>query len=123
MKRINKILGLGFLATLIVLSCRKIEYPITQTMDLGKVSTSTSIKSASQIGNVVTIEFNTTPGAKYSVQIVPFGSDVPSKTEGFTASDTTTKKIYNLSDLSKKNYDLIFIDISGKEVKYPITIK
>lgn len=123
MKRINKLLGLGFLTTLVVLSCRKIDYPLQQQMNLGVTSTSTAIKSISQSGNVVTAVFYTTPGAKYSVQIVPFGSDVSSKTEGFTASDTTTKKIYNLSDLSKKDYDLIFIDISGKEVKHPIIIK
>ena len=69
------------------------------------------------------MEFITTPGAKYSVQVIPFGKDEAVKTEGFTATDIITKKVYDLSALPKKDYDLIFIDIAGKEVKYPIIIK
>jgi hypothetical protein len=124
MRKIDKILGLGFLVTLVALSCRKIDVPVmTNTIDLGITSTATSIKSIRQVGNVVTAQFITTPGAKYSVQLIPFGTDESARTEGFTASDTLTKKVYDLSALPKKDYDLIFIDIAGKEVKYPIIIK
>lgn len=104
-------------------ACTKIAHTPRPVIDLGVVATSTSIKSIKQIDNVVTAEFETTVGAKYSVQIIPFGSEKPVKTEGFTATEVTTKKIYNLSDLAKKDYDLIFIDISGKEAKFPIIIK
>ena len=123
MKTIHKLLGLGFLTTLVALSCTKIDIPTPQVIDLGKLSTSTAIKSINQLGNVVTAIFETTVGAKYSVQIVPFGSDEPVKKEGFTATETETKKIYDLSNLARKDYDLIFIDVSGKEVKYPIIKK
>ena len=123
MKTIHKLLGLGFLTTLVALSCTKIDMPTPQVIDLGKLSTSTAIKSINQSGNVVTAIFETTVGAKYSVQIVPFGSDEPVKKEGFTATETETKKIYDLSNLARKDYDLIFIDVSGKEVKYPLIIK
>jgi hypothetical protein len=123
MKTIHKLLGLGFLTTLVALSCTKIDIPTPQVIDLGKLSTSTAIKSINQSGNVVTAIFETTIGAKYSVQIVPFGSDEPVKKEGFTATETETKKIYDLSNLARKDYDLIFIDVSGKEVKYPIIKK
>lgn len=124
MKKIDKILGLGFLVTLLALSCRKVDVPVVMTtIDLGIKSTSTSIKSIGQVGNIVTAEFITTPGAKYSVQLIPFGKDESAKTEGFTATDTLTKKVYDLSALPKKDYDLIFIDIAGKEVKFPIIIK
>ena len=123
MKKLNKILGLGVLVTLLVVSCRKIDLPQQQVIDLGNKSTSTAIKTISQTGNIVTAEFETTIGSKYSVQIIPFGSETPSKKEGFTATESVTKKVYDLSDLSKKDYDLIFIDISGNEVKYPIIIK
>jgi len=124
MRKIDKVLGLGFLASLVVLSCRKIDVPVVMnTIDLGVTSTATSIKSIHQVGNVVTAQFVTTPGAKYSVQLIPFGTDESAKTEGFTATDTLTKKVYDLSALPKKDYDLIFIDIAGKEVKYPIIIK
>lgn len=123
MKRIDRILGLGFLITLLAVSCRKVDLPPVQVIDLGTTSTSTAIKSITQTGNIVTAEFETTIGSKYSVQIIPFGGEIPSKKEGFTATESVTKKVYDLSELSKKDYDLVFIDISGKEVKYPIVIK
>ena len=114
-------------ATLIMVmflvACTKIAPTPQPTIDLGVQSQATSIKSIVQTNNTVTAVFETTPGAKYSVQIVPFGSEKPSFKEGFTASDATTQKIYNLSTLTKSDYDLIFIDISGKEIKYPIVIK
>jgi len=107
-----------------LVACTKIApTPQPTTIDLGVTATSTGIKSIKQAGNVVTAEFETTVGAKYSVQIIPFGSDEPSKKEGFTANETVTKKVFDLSNLAKKDYDLIFIDVSGKEVKYPIIIK
>jgi hypothetical protein len=106
-----------------MLSCTKVDLPAPQVIDLGVVSQSTSIKSVSQSGNVVTAEFETTVGSKYSVQIVPFGSEEPVKKDGFTAENTLTKKVYDLSSLKRMDYDLIFIDISGKEVKYPLIIK
>ena len=104
-------------------ACTKIDLPAPQVIDLGVQSQSTSIKSITQSGNVVTAEFETTVGSKYSVQIVPFGSDEPSKKDGFTAESTITKKVYDLSSLKKMDYDLIFIDISGKEIKHPLIIK
>ena len=104
-------------------ACTKVVTPPTPAIDLGVKSTSTSIKSISQTGNIVTAEFETTIGSKYSVQIIPFGSEEPVKKDGFTAMDITTKKVYDLSTLAKKDYDLIFIDIAGKETKYPLIIK
>ena len=114
-------------ATLIMVmflaACTKVDLPAPQVIDLGVVSQSTSIKSISQAGNIVTAEFETTVGSKYSVQIIPFGSEEPVKKDGFTAENALTKKVYDLSSLKKMDYDLIFIDISGKEVKYPLIIK
>ena len=104
-------------------ACTKIDLPAPQVIDLGVQSQSTGIKSITQSGNVVTAEFETTVGSKYSVQIVPFGSEEPTKKDGFTAESIVTKKVYDLSSLKKMDYDLIFIDISGKEVKYPLIIK
>lgn len=103
--------------------CSRTELIGPDPIDLGKTSTTTSIKSVNQVGNVVTVTFETTVGSKYSVQITPFDSETPVKKEGFTATDVTTEKVYDLSGFSKKDYDLTFIDISGKEVKYPIVVK
>ena len=113
-----------FLTTVMFLAaCTKVVQPLDPAIDLGIKPTSTSIQSINQIGNVVTAVFETTPGAKYSVQIVPFGSEEPVKKEGFTATETTTQRSYNLTGLIKKDYDLVFIDINGKEIKYPIIVK
>jgi hypothetical protein len=107
----------------LVAGCTKVDLPEPSPINLGVKSTSTAIKSINQTGNIVTAVFETTIGSKYSVQIVPFASEQPVKKEGFTASNVITQKVYDLSELPKKDYDLIFIDIDGKEVKYPIIIK
>jgi hypothetical protein len=125
MKETNKILGiyLLFILIFVIYSCTKIELEEPTPINLGVQSTSTSIKSITQSGNIVTAEFATTVGAKYSVLIIPFGKDEPVKKEGFTATEEVTKKVFDLKQLAKQDYDLIFIDINGKEVKHPIIIK
>ena len=125
MKETSKLLAvyLIIVATLVVYACTKIDIPAPEPINLGVKSEATAIKSITQSGNVVTAEFETTLGAKYSVQVVPFGKEEPVKKEGFTATETLTKKVYDLSSLNKQDYDLIFIDINGKEVKHPIIIK
>lgn len=124
---LNILLGL-YLASilfgvLLIEACRKIDVPMMQKIDLGVKSVSTNIKSISQKENSVSVVFQTTPGAKYSIQVIPFGSDEPAFKDGFTATDTLTNKTYQLNTLPKKDYDFVFIDVAGKEVKYPITIK
>jgi PBP1b-binding outer membrane lipoprotein LpoB len=113
------------LSTLLLLlgGCTKMELEEYEPINLGEVSTTTSFKSVNQTGNVVTVVFETTIGSKYSVQITPFGEETPVIKEGFTADGVTTQKVYNLSDLPKRDYDLTLIDISGKEVKHPIVVK
>ena len=125
MKETSKLLVVYLLiiVTVIVYACTKIDIPAPEPINLGVKSESTAIKSFVQSGNSVTAEFETTIGAKYSVQIIPFGKEEPVKKEGFTATEELTKKVYDLSALPKKDYDLIFIDIAGKEVKHPIIIK
>lgn len=108
---------------LYITGCTKIEVQPPTVIDLGKKSESTAIKQISIVENIVSAKFQTTSGAKYSVQVLPFGSDEPVMKDGFTATDTITSKIYNLKALPKQDYDVIFIDIQGKEIKYPITIK
>jgi hypothetical protein len=123
MKKINKILGLGFLVTLTVLGCSKMDLPEPTAIDLGVKSVSTSIKSIIQEEKTVKVLLETTPGAKYSIQIIPFGKEIPVRKEGFTATDETTYKTYDLTGLTKNYYDFIIIDVNGKEAKYPLTIK
>lgn len=125
MKETSKLLAVYVIVvgTLLVYACTKVDIPAPEPINLGVKSEATAIKSISQVGNTVTAEFQTTVGAKYSVQVVPFGKEEPVKKEGFTATEELTKKVYDLSSLTKQDYDLIFIDINGKEVKHPIIIK
>ena len=119
-KLITILIILGF-----VVGCKKFEdaYLETPQINLGKTPELTAIKLVKQENNIVTAVFSTTPGAKYSIQIIPFGSETPVIKEGFTANNIESSRIFDLSNLPKKDYDLIFIDISGNEVKYPIIIK
>jgi hypothetical protein len=119
-KLITILIILGF-----VVGCKKFEdaYLETPQINLGKMPELTAIKLVKQENNIVTAVFSTTPGAKYSIQIIPFGSETPILKEGFTANNIESSRIFDLSNLPKKDYDLIFIDINGNEVKYPITIK
>jgi hypothetical protein len=124
MKETSKLLLIYlFCITLAIIACTKIAMEPAPVIDLGVQSTSTGIKTIVQTGNTLDVEFTTTPGAKYSVQVVPFGKEEPVKKEGFTAVSEITKKSYDLSALPKRDYDFVFIDINGKEVKYPIVIK
>lgn len=123
MKKVSKILGLTILTTLVIGSCTKYDDFEPAKIDLGVKSLSTAIKSITQEDKTVKVVLETTPGAKYSIQIVPFGKEEPVKKEGFTATDVITQKTYDLTGLSKNYYDFIVIDVDGKEVKYPLTIK
>jgi hypothetical protein len=110
---------------LLTVGCTKIDIQPTQpeVIDLGNNPIATSINKVTRTENTVSVEFNVTPGAKYSVQFVPFNSDEPAKIEGFTASTGIVTKTYDLSSLQKMDYNLIFMDVKGNEVKYPIQIK
>ena len=125
MKETTQILGvyLLFILIFVIYSCTKIELEEPTPINLGNKSLATNIKSINVSGNIVTAEFETTVGAKYSVQIIPFGKEEPVKKEGFTATEDVTKKVINLSGLPKQDYDLVFIDVDGKEIKYPIIVK
>jgi hypothetical protein len=110
---------------LLSVGCTKIDIqPINpaKVLDLGNNPMSTSINKVTQNENILSVEFNVTPGAKYSVQFVPFNSDEPVKIEGFTASTGIVTKIYDLSSFKKMDYNLIFIDVLGNQVKMPIIV-
>jgi hypothetical protein len=107
---------------LLTVSCTKIDIQPNPVIDLGKTSTSTSIVKVIHMNNTLIVDFAVTTGSKYSVQVVPFSGGKPVIVEGFTAdADLVTKK-YDLSSLKRMDYDLIFIDITGKETKYPVLI-
>jgi hypothetical protein len=105
-------------------ACTKIVNPPIPSIDLGKAARSTSIKRVMPIvsnGNI-TVELGVTQGAKYSLQITDL-LDEEIKTFGFTADDTIYIKKLDLTSLKNGDYNLILIDIAGKEVRSNIIIK
>jgi hypothetical protein len=111
------------LLTLITLAgCTKIDVPMP--INLGKVSTSTAINKVTPIvsnGNI-TVEMNVTPEAKYSLQVTDL-LDNEIKTFGFTADKDIYTKQLDLTSLKNGDYNLVLIDIAGKETKTNIIIK
>jgi len=105
-------------------ACTKVVNPPVLSIDLGKVSTSTSIKKVTPIvsnGNI-TVELSVTQGAKYSLQVTDL-LDEEVKTFGFTADDTIYIKKLDLTSLKNGDYNLVLINIAGKEVRSNIIIK
>jgi hypothetical protein len=105
----------------LLFACTKVDLPAPQGINLGRESTSTSIKNVSKVDNIITVDYQVTVGSKYSVQIIPFGSEEAVLKQGFTADAIIVTRAYDLSSLKKMDYDLVLTDIKGTEIKYPIT--
>lgn len=90
---------------------------------LGAKSTKTQIISVIPTGSKVTVTYNLTVGAKYSVQVYAFGASEPVKTLPLTALEEITTKVYEFGDLQNGLYDLTLTDIEGVTTKKPIIIK
>ena len=104
-----------------LVSCEDIQV-VEQPINLGATATGTDITSIVTANKSTTIVASTTAGAKYSVQVYPFGKSEPIKTVGFTASEASTIKTINLSELPAGIYDLHLIDISGTIIKKPLIL-
>jgi hypothetical protein len=124
MKELRILLGLYIMIIVTVIACTKVDVPMPQVIDLGKVSTSTAIVSLSTalIKDKVDVTMSLTPGAKYSLRLIDLNNDVK-KSVGFTADNTLVVRTLDYSDVKTGDYTLELIDISGKEYKRLITIK
>lgn len=113
------------LITVILLaSCTKVVSPPPYVIDLGRQAQTTAITKVTPIvssGNI-TVTMKVTNGAKYSLQVTNLLED-EIKTFGFTADDTIYIKKLDLTSLNNGDYNLILIDISGKESKHNLIIK
>ena len=107
---------------LFLVSCEDIQLVEQQPISLGATAVGTDITSIITTNKSTTLVANTTAGAKYSIQIQPFGKTEPLKTVGFTAESEATIKTINLSELPAGIYDLYLIDISGTIIKKPLIL-
>ena len=106
------------------MACTKIVQPPYPTINLGRQATSTAISKVTPTvsnGNII-VEMKVTPGAKYSLQVTNLLED-EIKTIGFTANDTIYIQKIDLTSLKNGDYNLILMDVAGKEFKTNIIIK
>ena len=118
----KKITFVIFALILMIGSCRKSDYVPTPKIELGKVSTMMSFASKPSVENNYTVLVNVTPGAKYSVQITDLKGDVLSS-QGLNADEAVETVKLDVEKISRGQYDLIFIDTKGDEIKQPLIIK
>ena len=105
-------------------ACTKVVQPPMPNIDLGQKATATAISKVTPIvsnGNI-TVEMKVTPGAKYSLQVTNLLDD-ELKTVGFTATDTIYIQKMDLTSLKTGDYNLVLIDIAGKESRSNVIIK
>lgn len=106
------------------MACTKVVPPPPFTIDLGKQAQTTAITKVNPIvsnGNVA-VTMKVTSGAKYSLQVTDLLEN-ELKTFGFTADDTIYMRKLDLTSLKNGDYNLILIDIAGKESKQNLIIK
>lgn len=108
-----------------VFACSDLDVLETEStvINLGATPTKTKIISAVSTGTQVTVMYNLTVGAKYSVQVYGFGDKEPRKILPLTAEEEITTKVYDFTDLPSGLYDLSLTDVDGNVTKRPIIIK
>jgi len=124
MKELKVLLGVYIAIIVLLIACTKhFDSLPTATIDLGKQSNAISFASLPTVSNgVVTFDVQTTPGAKYSIQITDISGDIKVK-QGLLATDTLQKVSLPLDKLGVGIYDVTVMDIKGNEIKQPITKK
>lgn len=114
---------LAIVAIFALVGCQDIEVMETLPMNMGTTAKNTQIVSVTTSGSKVTVLYNLTVGAKYSVQVYGFGALEPVKTLPLTAQEEITLKVYEFSDIPEGLYDLKLTDINGVTTKKPLIIK
>lgn len=117
-----------FIATAFVLvmtiACSDLDVLDSPTVpSLGVTPAKTSILSTTSQGSKITVMYNLTVGAKYSVQVYAFGDTEPKKTLPLTAEEEIITRVYDFTDLPDGLYDLTLTDVDGTSIKKPIIIK
>lgn len=111
--------------TLLVIGCydNDILAPKEIPTDLGKVSTSTLIKTQNIITTTgkVSVLLEVTPGALYSLQLTTIDGKVMA-VEGFTATQVNTVVHLDYTKVPNGSYDLSLLDVSGNVTKIPVII-
>jgi hypothetical protein len=113
-----------YLLIFIFVGCTKIPI-LPPKVELGAIPTSSVINKVSPIvsdGANVVVSMTLTTDAKYSLQVTDL-LDKELKVVGFTAESSSVTKKLDLSDLKNGDYNLILMDIQGREYRTNVIIK
>jgi hypothetical protein len=124
MKHINKILIIIGIIVLTTGSCKKQHNDIKiPNIKIGNNTSQMEYKSEiTQINKTINFKVAVNPSSKYSFQISDIRGEVLYN-KGLTAYNTIEDITLDISKIESGAYDLIFIDVNGKEIKKPLIIK
>lgn len=118
MKKIDKILGLGFLMTLVLLSCRKTtEMPLVNQIDPAlKIQSVSGIKLQSHfVTSEVAMNVKSESAQTVTIKIFDIGNKVVSKSTSDVKMGDNVLKVYT-NALPSSAYRIGIYDNNGKEL-------
>jgi hypothetical protein len=119
MRKIDKILGLGFLVTLLALSCRKIDLPTPAAQELPtelKISNSVGIKlQTAFVTSEVAMNVKSDIAQTVTIRIFDIANKVVSKSTSDVNIGDNVLKVYT-NALPSSAYRIGIYDMSGKQL-------
>lgn len=118
MRKIDKLLGLGFLVSLLALSCRKVDfYPTPQPIaEELKISNSVGIKLKTPfVTSEVAMNVKTEVAGQVTIKIFDIANRVVSKETTNVVAGDNILKVYT-SALPSSAYRIGIFDASGKQL-------
>jgi hypothetical protein len=119
MRKIDKILGLGFLMTLVLLSCRKIDLPAPVAQELPmelKISNSVGIKlQTAFVISEVAMNVKSDVAQTVTIRIFDIANKVVSKSTSDVNVGDNVLKVYT-NALPSSAYRIGIYDMSGKQL-------
>jgi hypothetical protein len=119
MRKIDRILGLGFLVTLLALSCRKVDFPTPIVQELSsdlKIENSVGIKlQTAFVTSEVAMNVKSDVAQTVTIKIFDIGNRVVSKSTSDVKVGDNVLKVYT-SALPSSAYRLGLYDSNGKQL-------
>jgi hypothetical protein len=119
MRKIDKLLGLGFLVTLLALSCRKIDLPTPVTQELPselKISNAVGIKLQTVfVTSEVSMNVKSDIAQTVTIRIFDIANKVVSKSTSDVRVGDNVLKVYT-NALPSSAYRIGIYDVNGKQL-------
>jgi hypothetical protein len=119
MRKIDKLLGLGFLVTLLALSCRKVDLPAPVAQELPtelKISNSVGIKlQTAFVTSEVSMNVKSDVAQTITIKIFDIANRVVSKSTSDVKAGDNVLKVYT-NALPSSGYRIGLFDASGKQL-------